>query len=778
MPLFRLTCLAWWVHYDCMRPRYRSRWIDASLVSGSVCFLTFIVWLTLDIRRGGLNYGGQLAGIVSMYAAIATFPVTVLGVIISVRHPPDTGMVTSLESDLNAIADSIAMAVRRQLETEERIRRIHDPFPLPVRWHGGPAVLMDHWQSINGSPGKRQAISLTGHSDHLADLFAQLPSRRLVVLGRAGAGKTIVASRFVLTLLDRRAADGAEPVPVLLSAGSWNPSAASLRAWAAGQLADDYPVLAQRDVQGVTFAARLLDTRRIMLVLDGLDEISARLQPEAIRQINAGLGKGDWFMLTSRPDEYAAAVAASDVLTAGAVIQLRDLTAEDVAAYLPLTARKERPGTTRTKWHPAVARLRRPGGSIAATALRAALSTPLMVALARACYSDTDADPAELIVNTPATGADADLVRAHLENRLLADFIPAVYAQAGQDRGDASPPSWRAADALLWLRFLAAHLDRLQTQNLAWWQLSRAVPRPVIILVTSTGVALPTLLAVGLCRWTAHWTAAGATIWTGGGLVFVVLSGLVAGVLAATGGAMRPAPSRMQLRFRGQLRRVLGFLATQLFGWRAAAWIGTWAATGFASGLIVRFTLRNSSGMVSGTVAGLIVGFGLWFIVALVQGLAVIVDPAEAAGPADLLRSDRATGLRQGLITGIFGAALIVAVLWQQFDYSYHLVSGGLFLVPAWALAVLAATGMWVLPGMVWGPWLIARAWLALRGRLPWNVMAFLDDAHRRGILRQAGGVYQFRHARLQHYLAAERPSPPSGAVSTKSGSTAVVLSP
>jgi NACHT domain len=695
-----------------------------------------------------------------MYMAIATFPVTVLGAVISARHPPDTGVLTSPPSDLDAIADALAMAVRSQLETEERIRRIHDPFPLLVRWRSGPAVLMDHWQSINGSVARRGAISLAGHGDHVADLFAQLPSRRLVVLGRAGAGKTIVASRFVLTLLDRRAADRAGPVPIPLSAGAWNPAEASLREWAAQQLAENYPVLALRDPREVTFATRLLETRRVMLVMDGFDEISDGLRSDAIRQINAGLGQGDWFMLTSRPGEYAAAVATSDVLTAGAVIELRDLTAEDVAAYLPLTARKERPGTTRTKWHPVVARLRRPGGSVTATALRAALSTPLMVALARASYSDTDADPAELIDDIPGSGADPDFMRAQLENHLLASFIPAVYAQARQRPEDDSRSSRSVADALRWLRFLAAHMDRLQTQNLAWWQLPRAVPQPAIIIATSTAVALPILAGVGLGRWIAHWTAAGATIWTVGGLVFAFLSGLVAGVLAATGRAMRPAPSQMRLRFRGQLRRVVGFLATELFGWRAAAWIGTWTASGFTCGLIARFTLRNSSEMLSGTVAGLVVGFGLWFIVALVQGLAVIVDPAEAAGPADLLRSDRATGLRQGLITGAFGAALVIAVVWQQFDYSYHLVSGALFWVIAWVLATLAATGMWILPGMVWGPWLIARTWLALRGYLPWDVMAFLDDAHHRGILRQAGGVYQFRHARLQRYLATQQLSP------------------
>jgi hypothetical protein len=36
--------------------------------------------------------------------------------------------------------------------------------------------------------------------------------------------------------------------------------------------------------------------------------------------------------------------------------------------------------------------------------------------------------------------------------------------------------------------------------------------------------------------------------------------------------------------------------------------------------------------------------------------------------------------------------------------------------------------------------------------------MGFLNDAYKRGVLRQAGAVYQFRHIELQHRLAT-RPS-------------------
>jgi hypothetical protein len=41
-----------------------------------------------------------------------------------------------------------------------------------------------------------------------------------------------------------------------------------------------------------------------------------------------------------------------------------------------------------------------------------------------------------------------------------------------------------------------------------------------------------------------------------------------------------------------------------------------------------------------------------------------------------------------------------------------------------------------------------------LTGRLPWRLPEFLDDAYRRGVLRRAGAVYQFRHARLQEHFA------------------------
>jgi hypothetical protein len=67
--------------------------------------------------------------------------------------------------------------------------------------------------------------------------------------------------------------------------------------------------------------------------------------------------------------------------------------------------------------------------------------------------------------------------------------------------------------------------------------------------------------------------------------------------------------------------------------------------------------------------------------------------------------------------------------------------------------------------GGAWPRYLHAKFRLYARRRLPWRTLSFLADAHRRGVLRQVGGAYQFRHIRLQEQLAAGYSSwPPTAA--------------
>jgi hypothetical protein len=52
------------------------------------------------------------------------------------------------------------------------------------------------------------------------------------------------------------------------------------------------------------------------------------------------------------------------------------------------------------------------------------------------------------------------------------------------------------------------------------------------------------------------------------------------------------------------------------------------------------------------------------------------------------------------------------------------------------------------------------RLLLPLSGELPWRTRAFLRDAHERGVLRQSGAFYQFRHILLQELYAPAKNAP------------------
>ncbi|MEU8190314.1 hypothetical protein AB0C00_23915, partial [Micromonospora carbonacea] len=144
-----------------------------------------------------------------------------------------------------------------------------------------------------------------------------------------------------------------------------------------------------------------------------------------------------------------------------------------------------------------------------------------------------------------------------------------------------------------------------------------------------------------------------------------------------------------------------------------------------------------AAGWLSGGGAAAVAAAGALLLALFLDAwLDVPTDVTAAAGPLAVLRADRRTALAKavvrGGILGVTTAALIDA---------------------GTGLAVAAATAGASVLFTAWGRFGVARAWFAVRGELPWRLLAFLDDAHRRGVLRQIGGVYQFRHARLRERL-------------------------
>ena len=245
------------------------------------------------------------------------------------------------------VADQLAVAVGTQWNAEAAMRRLNDPYPLPVSWAAADASLTDAWDSLvklatsgAGWPPPPPAGTwaagpddLAGEGGELAEVLARVPTGRLVVLGEPGAGKTMLMVRLVLDLLARRAGGG--PVPFLASVASWNPADQDLRGWLGAQLVIDHPALAGPPPPAwtePTQAEALLASGLILPILDGLDEIPEEVRGPAISRINDALRPGEQVVVTCRTQQYRDAVRPQG----GAEVTLRGQRLSSCARWTPM----------------------------------------------------------------------------------------------------------------------------------------------------------------------------------------------------------------------------------------------------------------------------------------------------------------------------------------------------------------------------------------------------------------------------------------------------------
>ncbi|MGW3966004.1 BTAD domain-containing putative transcriptional regulator [Amycolatopsis sp. NPDC005003] len=627
----------------------------------------------------------------------------------------------------------LAEAVTWQWRAEAELRSLHRPQPILLRWSVAARA---------GKPARR------GDLDDIAETFTALPVRQLVVLGEPGSGKSVLALMLTLELLRTRTPDA--PVPVLLSLASWDPRREHLDRWLAARLADDHPALLNAREYGAGAPTRLVLGGHVVPVLDGLDEMPADLRVAALDALDQTMGAGRSLVLTCRSAEYEQVTRESGtVLAAATVVRLEPVDRREAVTYLSARHGEER-------WLPVADRLRRDPDSALARVLR----TPLMVDLARIGYDRPPADPAELLAAEDA---------GTLEGRLLDSFVPNAYAQVPQPpgRNPKTSPSghYTAEQATRWLGFLARHLERARSRDLAWWQLYRAVPAGTRSGLTGALIALFFIV----------------TGWVDDGPALAAIYGLSFGGAAYLTHRFGrpPEPLRTELRFAGAARKF---------------------AVRFAIGAAVGALLGLGWSLAAGLVVFLALVFGVVFAVHV--WLAKPVDASRVSSPRTILRNERtgaialsvsfmvSLGLFDGMAFAFTAQTRFLPVLGGRYDLALAIAGGvagasfGFFMgrgVAAVCYGVAGALaggqvfpaatnpvapivvgvcfgagiGLAVLVTRAWGNYFVHHLWLAATGRLPWRLMHFLDDAHRRGVLRQAGGVYQFRHARVQERLAA-----------------------
>lgn len=676
--------------------------------------------------------------------------------------PQTIGARMVLRGALAGAAEQLAQEVHKRWSHEAEQRRIHGPFLMPVHWQSAPGQL-------SGSQNNGSAPPMPpGELNEIADAYRQIKSvpRRLVVLGGAGSGKSALALRFTVDYIGQRSRG--ECVPVIFNLGSWDPKRTELRTWLIDQLLRDYPGLLARGPGGSTMAAELVEAGGILPVLDGFDEIAQGLYGEALDKLDATTLP---MVLTSRTNEYAEAVRATGVLTGAAVVKLSPLTRVALADHLARTTRGN-------LWDPVLAQLRTRPNSSECSQLADALSTPLMLALARTVYNTASGqNPSRLL------DIDEFPTKEALETHLLGGLVPAVYRNQHPER------------AQRWLGYLAWHADQTERHgrhDLAWWRLGDSLPRSsrvlaVILISTLTSALVDILISVPLLV-----PLAGAAVVRESlrNVMFdIPVVGLAFGLmyrLMVVSGRTAIEPSRMKLRLPGRLAKTPGKADIRK---RFAAGLLCGLALGLGFG--PTFTLQGEvfarfpdppaylieKALTDAVLFGTAFGAAGGLAFALMAALETPLDLDSAATPLTLLAANRATVIRQ-ILVGAPPVALVVA-FGRLFTDMFRVLGQAswpwLLIAVNGAVIGLAGTTGYVLAFTAWGQWtVLARIWLPLTGKLPWSVPAFLDDAYHRGVLRQAGAVYQFRHDRLQQHLSRgyhtqhagqptrpERPAPP-----------------
>ncbi|WP_299534232.1 helix-turn-helix domain-containing protein [uncultured Streptomyces sp.] len=681
---------------------------------------------------------------------------------------------------LSGAAAELATETRRRWQREEEQRMILDPYPLPVRWRSASTGITDLEANIRRLPPGAAAEPLDLSSDRcgIGELYRSIGSGRLVILGRAGSGKSVLAIRLVLDLLRDDSRTGADPVPVIFTVGSWDPTVHSLRAWLTGRLLRDFPYLARAASPASTLAAALVDDGHVLPVLDGFDEMAEGLRGRALDELNRTSLP---LVLTSRPDEYANVVrrvggGAADGAAAGggaaaplkwaAAVELTGITPADLLEYMPRATRSA--PSDGDPWSLALT-----GRTEQDERLRRVLSTPLMVFLARTVYGEGQAgDPGEL------TDASRFPTEDSLRRHLLAAFVPTVYrarAPEGPAR-NGRRPEWTPERSQRWFGHLARHLVRAgrEGQDIAWWQIGGSVRTSTralaVAAVSALCVAVPVWLADVLIalfvREGKFWSALtqGAALGLGVGIT----SGALYASMATIGGSVF-APSRTRLRLRGALGT--GRSPVRTF----AARFGAMLPVGLAVGVGVSFTTTLQRVLYLGwsptspevlrvfatdaLLLALILGLAFGTVFGLAAVLEAPLDVSSAATPDSLLNDNRrAVGIQLLFVAPalalsiFFGGGLVTDLL--------DPVLGPLLWLPQDGVLIGTLGGIgggltYALCFTAWGQWLIfTRLLLPLRGQLPWNADAFLRDAYDRGVLRRTGAVYQFRHIHLQRHLS------------------------
>jgi hypothetical protein len=634
--------------------------------------------------------------------------------------------------DVQPKADALAGAVLAD-ETEHRAQLIGEG------GHRIDVAFRYRRELANNAAGAAEQ----GHMRDVVTYYRALQPARLVITGEPGSGKTLLAVELLLGLLTSPDRAQNAPVPIRASLADWD-TARPLQEWLTERVYDQL----RETLITMDDARRLVAQRRVLPLLDGLDEmdsdstpVSARRAPKALAQLNSyqDVSGSAPVILTCRTTQYNELAALDIRMREAARVEITPLTGAQVTAYL--TERSTNP----TRWQSVIDALTRaPHGTLAT-----ALNTPWRLNLAVTIYEERDRatftyrrDPADLLAIPSPT---------ELQAHLLSDYLPAAVRQHPARPGHYSP-----AQVHRWLAALAAHLattsaDTGMAATAAGGArtdlvLHRLWPMAGIRRVRTVDAFLCLTFCLAVNALYLPYVNASIS----GVPLFINTLTVIALSLGPFVRARRRNMPLMRLRRRSDRRN---HLRQALLGSSAGmGWIKIALLLGSLFGLILGIVIGVQddslpvmlvAGPLMGALGFILLGILLGLLEALFAGPAATGSSEVTVAPVSP-RSPLTDDLLAGLVMGqIFG--IVLGLLFGSFQEAG----------PAHGLALGVATACFVT--LAWG---LGAEWrryavflICTRGQMPWRLDTFLRWSYSAGLLRISGIAYQFRHRELQEWI-------------------------
>lgn len=557
-------------------------------------------------------------------------------------------------------------------------------------------------------PKKPQQILPTGMSEF--EVFDQVGGgQSLLILGEPGAGKTITLLKLARDLIARAEQDSSLLIPVVFNLSSWRSKdkKQELADWLIQELNIRYGV-------ATALGKNWIDTRQLILLLDGLDEVKDDRREACVQAINEFIKKygPTKVVVCSHTEEYNALPTKLEFLGA---IYLRPLTSEQINQYLDKSSEQLATLKVLLQNNPELQELAK---------------SPLMLRI----MTQVDRGQGKKMAELPILSGECrqDLFDAYIEQLFHQETWgkPSDYQSAYQNQQTKQWLAWLAQ-----MMIKAGQKEFFIEQMQPTWLENQAQKRQYRFKNTLGGGSIFGLMFGLLALLSSAWTYAPDFSWAMiNGLIAFVFFGLILGW-----GTEIKTVETIKWSWKKAAKSLIPgvlivFLAWVLLSFAISFWYGSSSPGYFAeeSGYI------RSFGLIGGIIAGL-----SYVLVNALKGPAIQSKTQPNQGIWVSLKSAI-------IIVLMIGVPIIMLILFRS-----DMPNIGLRVGLRWALIFGIGFG----GGVPCIRHLTLRLLLHRNNDIPWNYASFLNYATERGFMQKVGGGYIFIHRMLLEHFAGMNPN-------------------